>query len=97
MLGEARIHPGEDDEEMRFEGLDGMLRGIATMDVRRYELVFTVPFLGDHMSILGTGLVVEDLELDKVPVRFEVVHDGVVRLDALLLLARIYGGIQDGV
>ena len=50
MLGEARIHPGEDDEEMRFEGLDGMLRGIATMDVRRYELVFTVPFLGDHMN-----------------------------------------------
>ena len=48
---------------MHFGGLDGALRGVVVMDVGRDKITFTVPFLNDHASIIGTGLVVSDLDL----------------------------------
>ena len=48
---------------MGLEGADGTLRGIATMDVGRYQLESGTPFLGDLSLLFSTGLIVEDLQV----------------------------------
>ena len=48
---------------MHFEGFDGALCCVAVMEVGRDNFAFIVPFLNDHASIIGTGLVVSDLDL----------------------------------
>ena len=82
---------------MRFGGLDGALHSVMAMDVGKDKLVLTAPLLGDHEYILSTGLVIQDLDIYGVPTRFEAAHDGVVELDAVLVLTGLEGGVQDGV
>jgi hypothetical protein len=58
--------------------LNGSLGSIVTMYVRRDELVLNLPLVHNGGLEFGTDFVVEDLEINVLPVVGEAVHDGVV-------------------
>ncbi len=63
---------------MGLEDLDGLLYSIATMYVRRDELVRNFPFVYNDGLEFGADFIVEDLEIDIIPTVGEAAHDGVV-------------------
>ncbi len=64
---------------MGFEGLNGLLGSIATMCIRRDTLVPHLPLVHYGGLEFGADFIVEDLEINVLPmVGKEVAHDGVV-------------------
>jgi len=59
------------------------------------EKVLTAPVLLYDASVFGAGFVVEDLGGDGVPAHLEAVHDGIVGGNAVFVLARLEGGLED--
>ena len=68
---------------MRFEGTDRALRCVASVYVGRHKLKRALPLLADCGFKTGTGLVVEDNEVDSVPLICEALHDLIVGWDAV--------------
>ena len=91
VLWEVGGNTGKNGNEVGLEGPDGLLGGIAAMDVRRYKLVSCVVFLCDESLILGAGLVVKDLEVDGVAICLQPGHDCLVGGKAVLVLAGLEG------
>jgi hypothetical protein len=48
---------------VRFEGTDGVLSSIATVDVGRDQLELGTPVFGDEALIFSAGFVVQDLQI----------------------------------
>ncbi len=63
---------------MGLEGLNGFLGSIATMYVRRVELVLNLPLVHNGGLEFGADFIVKDLEINIVPTVGKVAHDGVV-------------------
>ncbi len=63
---------------MGLEGLNGLLGSIATMYVRRDELVPNLPLVHNGGLEFSTDFIVEDLEINVVSTVGEAAHDGVV-------------------
>ena len=82
---------------MGFERLDGTFNGVAAVDIWRDKKVIAVPVFFDDAFVFGTGFVVKDLGSDGVPAHLEAVHAGVVGGDAVLVLASLEIGLEDGV
>ena len=74
-LGEGGVSAGKDVQEVGLEGLDGALRGVAAVDVRRDELELALPFFLNDALVLGAGLVVENLKVDAMATGLEALHD----------------------
>ncbi len=58
--------------------MDGSLCSIATMYIRRDKLVPNFPLVHNSGLEFGTDFIVEDLEINVLPMVGKVVHDGVV-------------------
>ncbi len=58
--------------------MNGLLGSIATMYVRRDELVPDLPLFHNGGLEFGADFIVEDLEIDIVPTVGKAVHDGVI-------------------
>ena len=67
------------------------------MYVRGYELVSDNPVLLDDTLVFGADFIIKNLEVDLVALRSEVVHDGVVGYNAILVLLGLKRGDKDGV
>ncbi len=63
---------------MGLEGLNGLLGSIATMYVRRYELVPDLPLVHYGGLEFGANFIVKDLEINVMPMVCKAVHDGVI-------------------
>ena len=59
------------------------------------EEVLAGPVLLDDASVFGAGFVVEDLGGDGMPTHLEAVHDGIVGGNAVFVLTRLEGGLED--
>ena len=58
-------------EEVSFEGADGTFVYVPTMDVGKYQLVYSRPDIGDLSAEFLAGFVVEDLLVDDVTASLE--------------------------
>jgi hypothetical protein len=65
VLGKGWIHTGQDGNEVGFESSDDLLGPVATMHIRRDQLKLGLPGDGDGLFVGCTGLIVQDLELDR--------------------------------
>ena len=77
-FGEGIGDAGEDGKEGRFKSADGMFDYFAAMDIRQENLESAVPLVNDGATILGAGLIVEDLAIEAVDFGFDARHDAVV-------------------
>ena len=76
---------------MDLEGTDGAFSRVASVDIRRHELVVTFPFLGDYTAVLLDGLVFNYLEVYIVATLLEADHDALVGSDAVEVLLGLAG------
>ena len=97
VIGEIRVDAHQDDKEMIFEGVDGPFRSITVMDIQRNELVGNFPVLLNNTLALGADFIVEDLEVNLVAARGEMMHGGVVSIDVILVLLGFEWCNEDGV
>ena len=58
--------------------MDGAFVYVATMYIRRYKLESAFPIFNDGATILGSGLVVEDLEINAVAFGIKARNDAVL-------------------
>ena len=79
---------------MCFEGADHALGNVAFVHIRRYLLVFAFPLAGDAVDVGGTGLIIQDVEVDREAACLHAFHDGVVRRD-LVCIGLIFEGLND--
>ena len=86
-VGEGIVDAGKYGKEVGFESADGALGYVAAMDIRRYKLEIEGPIFNDGATILGAGLVVEDLEVNAVAFGLEARHDAVVGSNAMEVVA----------
>jgi hypothetical protein len=70
------VDAGQDGKEVRLEGADGTLSGIAPVHVWRDKLVYAAPCVGDIAAVVCTGFVVEDDSVDVEVVGTQARHDG---------------------
>ena len=68
---------------MCFESTDRTFRRVAAVYIRRYKLKRAQPFSADSGFVIGTRLVVEDVEVDGVPAISKALHDPIVGRDAV--------------
>ena len=94
-LREGGIDAGQYGEEVGLERLDGTFGGVTAVDIGGDEEVLAGPVLLDDASVFGAGFVVEDLGGDGMPTHLEAVHDGIVGGDAVFVLTRLEGGLED--
>ena len=73
------------------------LGSIAAMHVRRHELVGDFSLFLDNKLLLCANLVVKDLKTDLVAVNAEMLHDGIIGDDAILVLLGFEWSNNDGV
>ena len=50
-------------------------------------MVFGLPFFSDGFLVFTTRFVVQDLEVNRMAAGFEMLHDGIVRLNSVFILA----------
>jgi hypothetical protein len=63
--GKCWIHTGQDGYEVGFESSDGSFGPVATMHIRRDQLKLGLPGDSDSLFVGCTGLIVQDLEIDR--------------------------------
>ena len=80
---------------MSLERSNGPFRGITSVDIWWNQLVIDTPLLSYITFVLCTGLIVEDLEVDEHPILVQASHDGLVSLQAMLVLVSLEWGYQD--
>jgi hypothetical protein len=80
-----------------FEGLDGTFCKVATVNVRRYELIGGFPIFCDDSNAFGTGFIVEDLVINNVAACFQSRHETVVGWNAVTVIAGLEGFHENGV
>lgn len=71
----SRVDAGQGGKEVRLEGADGALRGIAPVHVWRDKLVCAAPCVGDVAAVVCTGFVVEDDSVNVEVAGTEARHD----------------------
>ena len=72
---------------MSFESADGSLVEVAVMNVWGHKLERASPHVLNGLPLGLDRLVVKDLQVDGVAVRFEASHDAVVCRNAMAVLA----------
>ena len=85
-VGEGIEDAGKDGKELGFESEDGTFSYVAAMNIRQDKLESAVPIFTDGATILGAGLVVEDLEINAVAFGLEARHDAVVGSNAMAVI-----------
>ena len=58
-------------------------------------MVINAPILSYSTFLLWTGLIVKDLEVGKHPILAQSSHDGLVSLQAMIVLANLKRGYQN--
>ena len=86
-VGEGIVDASKDRKEVGFEGADGAFRYVAAMDVRRDNMEIAVPIFNDGATIINAGLVVKDLEINAVAFGLEAIHDAVVGINMMAVVA----------
>ena len=76
---ELWIDAGEHAKKVCFEGTDHALSNVALVHSRRYLLVFAFSFVGDAVDVGGTGLIIQDVEVEREATCLHAFHDGIVR------------------
>ena len=76
---------------MCLEGVYGVFIPVASVDIRRPELVVTFPLLRDYIAVLLDGLVVEYLEVHLVAMLLEEDHYALVVIDEVEVLLGLEG------
>ena len=80
---------------MVLEGAYGASSSVLLVHVWGYELLSDLSVFLDDMLVFNADLVIDNLEVDIVASRSEVVHNGVVGCNAILVLLGIEGGDKD--
>ncbi len=75
--------------------MNGLLGTIATMYVRRDNLVLDLPLVHNGGLEFGTDFIVKDLEINIVPTVGEAVHDGVVGGRLVFIQPVVIRGAED--
>ena len=65
------------------------------MDIRWNLLVIVTPLLSYSTFVLCTGLIVEDLEVNEYAILAQTSHDGLVSLQAMLVLVSLEWDYQN--
>ena len=80
---------------MVLEGAYGASSSVLLVHVWGYELLSDLSVFLDDMLVFNADLVIDNLEVDIVASRSEVVHNGVVGCNTILVLLGIEGGDKD--
>jgi hypothetical protein len=83
------VDAGQDGKEVRLEGADGTLSGIAPVHVWRDKLVCAAPCVGDVVAVVYTGFIVKDDSVNIKVAGMEARHDGAGGRNAV---AVVFGG-----
>ncbi len=75
--------------------MNSLLRSVATMYVRRDELVPNLPLVHNGGLEFGTDFIVEDLEINIVPTVGKAAHDGVVGSQSVFIRPVDIRGAED--
>ena len=86
-VGEGIVDYVKDRKEVGSEGGDSAFGYIEAMDIRRDNLESAVQIFNDGATIINTGLVVKDLEIDAVAFGIEARHDAVVGINTIAVVA----------
>ena len=86
-FGEGIRDARKDGKEVEFESADGAFGYVGAMDIRRDKLESAVPIFNDGVTIIGAGLVVEDLEINSVAFGLEGRNYYVVGSNAMAVVA----------
>ena len=65
------------------------------MGIRWHQLEIVTLLISYSFFLLCTGLIVTDLEVDEHPILAQASHDGLVSLQAMLVLASLEWGYQN--
>ena len=74
---------------MSLKRSNGPFRSITSVDIWWHKLVIVTLLLSYSTFVLYTGLIVENLEVDEHPIIEQASHDGLVSLQAMLVLASL--------
>ena len=96
-VGKGVGDSSKDGKEVCFEGADGLFRNVAAVDIRRDKLEGAGPVLNDGTAVFGTGLIIEDLEVNDVAFGLETSHDVVVGGKTVAIVTRVKCRDKDGV
>ena len=72
---------------MGFKGADGAFGYVVVMDIRWENLESAVPIFNYGATIIITGLVVGDLEIDAVAFGLEARHDAILNRNVMAVIA----------
>ena len=75
-------------EEVRFEGVDGALSGIALVDVGGDQLELGTPLFCDETLILSAGFIVQNLQVYLMAQSPQTSHDCVVGQARMTLVSQ---------
>ena len=84
-------------KEVFFEDADVLFSNVVAVDIRRDNLEGAVTVFNNDAEVLGTGFIIEDLEVNAVDFGLEVSHDDVVGGDAVAIVARLKCRDKDGI
>ncbi len=70
---------------------------VATVNVRRYELIVGVPVFCDDPNVFGTGFIVKDLVINSVAACFQSRHETVVGWNAVIVIAGLEVFHENGI
>ena len=82
----------EDGEEVVFEGAYGAFSGVALVHVWGYEVVSDIPVFLNDTILFSDDFVINNLEVELVDLQSEVVHNGVVGCNTILVLLSLEVG-----
>ena len=85
----------EDGEEVVFEGAYGAFSGVALVHVWGYEVVSDIPVFLNDTILFSDDFVINNLEVELVDLQSEVVHNGVVGCNTILVLLSLEVGNKD--
>ena len=88
-VGKVVGDASKDCKEVSSEGVDGLFRDVAAVDIRRDELEGAVPVFNDGAAVFGTDFVIKDLEVNAVSFVLEASHDGIVGGETVAIVARL--------
>ena len=86
MAREINGHTSKDCKEMGFDGANGPLGCIPSMQVRRHKLVSDPPLFFHRRLIFLASFVIENLQINKQVSVFEMLHDYIVCSKAVFVL-----------
>ena len=86
-FGEGIRDAGKDGKEVGFESVYGAFGYVGAMDIRQDKLESAVPIFNDGVTIIGTSLVVGDLEINSVAFGLEARNYAVVGRNAMAVVA----------